>query len=147
MKFNIEVDTTPEEVRRLIGLPDLSEVHEVYLEKMKAVAEKGLTPDMVQGMIRNWVPMGDQSMDMIKGLMGGLDERRSGRAKTRNKPLFMDNADTIFALSSGAPPAAIASIRISGPDALAAATCMAGPLPPAAPRFAASAARCRWGVA
>ena len=72
MKFNIEVDTTPEEVRRLIGLPDLSEVHEVYLEKLKAVADKGLTPDMVQGMIRNWVPMGDQSMDMIKGLMGGL---------------------------------------------------------------------------
>ena len=72
MKFNIEVDTTPEEVRRLIGLPDLSEVHEVYLEKLKAVADKGLTPDLVQGMIRNWVPMGDQSMDMIKGLMGGL---------------------------------------------------------------------------
>jgi hypothetical protein len=27
---------------------------------------------MVQNMIRNWVPMGDQSMDFIKGLMGGL---------------------------------------------------------------------------
>ena len=70
MKFNIEVDTTPEEVRRLMGLPDLSEVHDVYLEKLKAVADKGLTPDMVQGMIRNWVPMGDQSMDFIKSLMG-----------------------------------------------------------------------------
>ena len=31
-----------------------------------------LTPDMVQNMIRNWVPMGDQSMDFIKALMGGL---------------------------------------------------------------------------
>jgi hypothetical protein len=72
MKFNIEVDTTPEEVRRLMGLPDLSDVHEVYLAKMKDIADKGLTPDMVQGMIRNWVPMGDQSMDFIKGLMGGL---------------------------------------------------------------------------
>ena len=82
MKFNIEVDTTPEEVRRLMGLPDLSEVHEVYLEKLKAVADKGLTPDMVQGMIRNWVPMGDQSMDMIKGLMGGL---MSGGLGTKDK--------------------------------------------------------------
>ena len=72
MKFNIEVDTTPEEVRRLMGLPDLSEVHEVYLDKLKKVADKGLTPDMVQGMIRNWVPMGDHSMDFIKSLMGGL---------------------------------------------------------------------------
>jgi hypothetical protein len=82
MKFNIEVDTTPEEVRRLMGLPDLSDVHEVYLEKMKAVAENGLTPDMVQGMIRNWVPMGDQSMDFIKSLMGGL---ASGAAGSKDK--------------------------------------------------------------
>lgn len=72
MKFNIEVDTTPDEVRRLVGLPDLSDVHEVYLERMKAVAEKGITPDMMQQMIRNWVPMGDQSMDFIKGLMGAM---------------------------------------------------------------------------
>ncbi len=72
MKFNIEVDTTPEEVRRLVGLPDLSDVHDVYLERMKAVAEKGITPDMMQQMIRNWVPMGDQSMDFVKSLMGAM---------------------------------------------------------------------------
>ncbi|HMT44259.1 MAG TPA: DUF6489 family protein [Chakrabartia sp.] len=72
MKFNIEVDTTPEEVRRLLGLPDLSEVHEVYLTKMKQVADTGLTPDMMQQMVRNWVPMGDAGMDFVKQLMGGL---------------------------------------------------------------------------
>ena len=38
-------------------------------------------------------------------------------------------ADTIFALSSGRPPAAISVIRISGPRAHEAATLMAGPLP------------------
>lgn len=43
--------------------------------------------------------------------------------------------DTIVALSSGRPPAAIAVIRISGPEALTAATALAGPLP--APRRAA----------
>jgi len=37
--------------------------------------------------------------------------------------------DTIFALSSGAPPAAIAVVRISGPKAMAAATALAGHLP------------------
>lgn len=39
--------------------------------------------------------------------------------------------DTIFALSSGAPPAAIAVVRISGPDAGGALAALAGPLPPA----------------
>ncbi|WP_375395425.1 tRNA uridine-5-carboxymethylaminomethyl(34) synthesis GTPase MnmE [uncultured Sphingomonas sp.] len=38
--------------------------------------------------------------------------------------------DTIFALSSGRPPAAIAIVRISGPHAVEAATALAGPLPP-----------------
>lgn len=40
-------------------------------------------------------------------------------------------ADTIFALSSGAPPAAIAVVRVSGPDAAAAMRALAGrSLPP-----------------
>jgi tRNA modification GTPase len=38
--------------------------------------------------------------------------------------------DTIYALSSGRPPAAIAVIRISGPQAHRAASLIAGPLPP-----------------
>ena len=38
-------------------------------------------------------------------------------------------ADTIFALSSGRPPAAVAVIRISGPHAHAAAQALCGPLP------------------
>jgi tRNA modification GTPase len=38
----------------------------------------------------------------------------------------MDSDDTIFALSSGAPPAAIAIIRISGPKALATLAALAG---------------------
>jgi tRNA modification GTPase len=46
-------------------------------------------------------------------------------------------ADTIFALSSGAAPAAIAVVRVSGPDAASAMFALAGRLPP--PRRAVSA--------
>lgn len=72
MKFNIEVDCTPEEVRRLVGLPDLSAVHQAYTEKMASAVEKGVTPDMVESMVRTWVPMGDAGMDFVKQLVGGL---------------------------------------------------------------------------
>jgi tRNA modification GTPase len=41
----------------------------------------------------------------------------------------MSGRDTIFALSSGRPPAAISVIRISGPEAHAAGKRLAGPLP------------------
>lgn len=72
MKFNIEVDATPEEVRRLVGLPDLTEVHEAYLSQVKDVMKKGITPDMVEGMVRNWVPMGGAGVDMMKDLIGAF---------------------------------------------------------------------------
>jgi Family of unknown function (DUF6489) len=85
MKFNIEVDTTPEEVRRLLGLPDLNDVHDVYLNKLKSVADKGITPDLVQGIIRNWVPMGDSSMDLMKALMGGFSAGSGGGKKDKDK--------------------------------------------------------------
>ena len=39
-------------------------------------------------------------------------------------------SDTIFAVASGPPPAAIAVMRVSGPQAFAMATALAGPLPP-----------------
>jgi tRNA modification GTPase len=41
----------------------------------------------------------------------------------------MDDRDTIFALSSGRPPAAVSVIRVSGPIAHEAGTGIAGPLP------------------
>ena len=78
MKFNVEVDATPEEVRRLVGLPDLSEVHAVYLDRVKAVADKGLTPELVEGMVRNWVPMGGAGFDMVKDMLGAFAGASSG---------------------------------------------------------------------
>lgn len=83
MKFNVEVDATPEEVRRLVGLPDLSEVHAVYLDRVKAVADKGLTPDMVEGMVRNWVPMGGAGFDMVKDLLGSFASASSSSGKAK----------------------------------------------------------------
>jgi hypothetical protein len=70
MKFNIEVDCTPEEVRRLVGLPDLTVVHDVYLGQVKEVMTKGVTPDMIEGMVRNWVPMGGAGVDLVKDIIG-----------------------------------------------------------------------------
>lgn len=82
MKFNIDVDCTPEEVRRLVGLPDLTGVHEVYLNQMKTVMTKGLTPDMVEGLVRNWVPMGGQGVDFVKDLIGQFSgASESGKKK------------------------------------------------------------------
>ena len=84
MKFNIEVDCTPEEVRRLIGLPDLAGVHDVYLDRIKDTMTKGLTPDVVESMVRTWLPMGGQGVDFVKDLVGQFASTSAGKGKKRD---------------------------------------------------------------
>ncbi len=80
MKFNVEADMTPEELRRLVGLPDLTEVHEVYLGRIKETMVKGITPDMIEPMIRSWMPGGGAGIDAVRELIGGF-----ASASTKNK--------------------------------------------------------------
>jgi hypothetical protein len=72
MKVTIDVDCTPEEVRRLLGLPDLTPVHDAWLAKMQAAVDKGVTPDAVEQMVRTWMPMGGQGIDFVRDLMGSV---------------------------------------------------------------------------
>jgi hypothetical protein len=70
MKFNIEIDCTPEEARRLVGLPDLEPLHDIYLSRVKELMAKGITPDMVQTMVKSWVPMGEGGLGLVQSLLG-----------------------------------------------------------------------------
>ena len=70
MKFNIEIDCTPEEARRLVGLPDLEPLHDIYLSRVKELMAKGITPDMVQSMVKSWVPMSESGLGLIQSLLG-----------------------------------------------------------------------------
>ena len=74
MKFTVDVDCTPEEARRFLGLPDLSPVHAAYVEKMQRLVSDGVTPDMVAEMMKSWGPMSEAGMGMWRQMletMGG----------------------------------------------------------------------------
>jgi Family of unknown function (DUF6489) len=79
MKINFDVDCTPEELRRLMGLPDLSPVHEAWLAKMQAAVDKGVTPDVVEQMVRTWMPIGGQGIDFVRDLMGSVSNAGKGK--------------------------------------------------------------------
>ena len=72
MKINIEVDCTPEEARRLVGLPDLAPLHALYLSRVEKLMDKGITPDLVESMVKNWVPMGEAGMGLVQSFLGQL---------------------------------------------------------------------------
>lgn len=63
MKINVEVDCTPEEARRAMGLPDLTPVHEKYIAIMVEAIDKQGTPEGFAEMLRGWGSMGDAGMN------------------------------------------------------------------------------------
>jgi hypothetical protein len=74
MKITMDIECTPEEARRLMGLPDMGPIHDIYLDKLKEAMSEGLTPEAVDRMIRTWTPMGEAGMNawrqMIEQLTG-----------------------------------------------------------------------------
>ncbi|UZK65225.1 DUF6489 family protein [Sphingomonas sp. M1-B02] len=71
MKINVEVECTPEEARRAMGLPDLAPVHEKYVGMMVEAIDKQGSPEAFQEMMRNWAPMGEAGMNFWRGLFEG----------------------------------------------------------------------------
>lgn len=64
MKVTVNVDCTPEEARRFLGLPDLTSVHEAYVEKMQKAVTDGAGPEMFAEMTKAWGPMSEAGVNM-----------------------------------------------------------------------------------
>jgi len=71
MKVTVDVDCTPEEARRFLGLPDLSPVHQAYVERMQKAVTEGVTPEVFAEMARSWGPMGESGMNLWKSMLEG----------------------------------------------------------------------------
>lgn len=76
MKVTLNFDCTPEEARRLVGLPDLSSIHAIYLDKMEKVATEGLTPEYFSEMMKSWGTMNEGGFALWKQMINQM----SGKA-------------------------------------------------------------------
>lgn len=62
MKVNVEVDCTPEEARRAMGLPDLTPIHERYVAMVMETMDGQMKPEMIETLMRGWQPMGEAGL-------------------------------------------------------------------------------------
>ncbi len=58
MKVNIEVDMTPEEARKMMGLPDVSKIQEKIATEMQKRAMAALETYDPQALLKAWMPGG-----------------------------------------------------------------------------------------
>ncbi|HJQ17984.1 MAG TPA: DUF6489 family protein [Allosphingosinicella sp.] len=68
MKVTVDFDCTPEEARRFMGLPDLTEVHEAYIDRMRQAVAEGIGPDYFLEVMKNWAPMSEGAFNLWKGM-------------------------------------------------------------------------------
>lgn len=75
MKVTVDIDCTPEEARRFIGLPDLTPVHQAYVEKMQKAAAEGLTPEYMADVMKNWGPMSEGAMTLWRTMFDQMGKK------------------------------------------------------------------------
>jgi hypothetical protein len=76
MKISVDVDCTPEEARRFLGLPDLTPVHEAYVQRMTRAAGEGLTAESAAEMMKAWGPMTEAGTAMWHSMLEGMSGKK-----------------------------------------------------------------------
>jgi len=71
VKVNVEVDCTPEEARRFLGLPDVSKANEVYVDALTKAMQGVGSLEQLQEYAKQIAPMGQMGMQFIQQFLEG----------------------------------------------------------------------------
>ncbi|RAK57308.1 DUF6489 family protein [Phenylobacterium deserti] len=80
MKMTVEVDCTPEEARRFLGLPDVSTLNDHLVNEMKKRIDANMAMISPDELMKNWMAFGTGAQEQFRKLM----EVGLGAAATRN---------------------------------------------------------------
>ncbi|MCX7676735.1 MAG: DUF6489 family protein [Alteraurantiacibacter sp.] len=86
MKVNIEIECTPEEARRFMGLPDVDKANAAYVDAI-AKAMKGATSvDQLQEFARQLAPMGQMGLKIFQSFVEGATRQAGAATPRRDDP-------------------------------------------------------------
>ena len=66
MKVNVEIDCTPEEARRFLGLPDVSTANQVYIDVLTKAMKGVSSADQLQDYANQLAPMGQAGLKLFQ---------------------------------------------------------------------------------
>jgi hypothetical protein len=69
MKMTIEVDCTPEEARRFMGLPDVGAINEHLVNEMKRRIDANMAMISPDELVKNWMSFGAGAQEQFRKLM------------------------------------------------------------------------------
>jgi len=69
MKMTIEVDCSPEEARRFLGLPDVTALNEQVVDEMQKRVSANMALISPDEMMKNWMSFGAGAQEQFRKLM------------------------------------------------------------------------------
>jgi hypothetical protein len=85
MKFTVNVECSPEEARRFMGLPDVTPINEALVTEMGKRMEANLKLMSGENLMSSWMSVGTQAQDaFVKMMTSGVAAATS--AASREKP-------------------------------------------------------------
>jgi hypothetical protein len=69
MKMTIEVDCTPEEARRFLGLPDVSALNDHLVKEMQSRIDANMAMISPDELVKNWMAFGAGAQEQFRKLM------------------------------------------------------------------------------
>ena len=85
MKVKIDLEMTPEEARRLMGLPDLEPMQQRLLEQVEKQISGNLSYMDPEAIVRAVLP-GSQGMEKFQDLLWGVARTAMGGGNAGTKP-------------------------------------------------------------
>ncbi|CAN7476370.1 DUF6489 family protein [Phenylobacterium sp. LjRoot225] len=69
MKMIVEIDCTPEEARRFLGLPDVSVLNEHIVSEMQKQIGSNMAMLAPDELVKNWMAYGQGAQEQFRKLM------------------------------------------------------------------------------
>jgi hypothetical protein len=88
MKLHIEIDMTPDEARKFLGLPDVTKLQDKMLGEIEKRMKAAIDINDPEAMLRAWLPLGGQGFEQFQRFMFDSARRATGATvrKDSDKP-------------------------------------------------------------
>jgi hypothetical protein len=86
MKMNIQIDMTPEEARKFLGLPDVSKAQERMMAEVEKRMKAAVDVNDPEAMLRAWMPLGGQGFEQFQRFLFDSARRAAGGAPKKEPP-------------------------------------------------------------
>jgi hypothetical protein len=84
MKMHIEIDMTPDEARKFLGLPDVTKLQDKMLAEMEKRMKAAIDVNDPEAMLKAWMPLGGQGLEQFQRFMFDSARRVTGAAARKD---------------------------------------------------------------